>query len=274
MEDATIARLLTPEVEWILNELQDDSTTSQRRRDIGQRLAELGDPREGTGLAGDGLPDILWRAIPAGSVEIEGHGRFQVAEFHIDAYPITFLQFRAFLDAEDGFSNSKWWTDLQYKDTDPAWRDPLTNHPLTHVSWYDATAFCRWLSAKRKREIRLPDEHEWQWAAQNARTGYNFPWGPDWKEGFANTDESGIRRTTAVGMFPRGDSAQGVSDLAGNIWEWCRNEYQTPQKIGPVARSLACCAGALGAAVETSRARPAAAASILATATTMSAFGW
>ncbi len=231
-DDPAVARFLTPEVDWILAELKSEATTHQRRRDIGQRLAEVGDPRPGFRVI-DGVPEILWRPIPGGEVEIEEHGRFAVAPLHMAAFPVTFGQFRTFLDAKDGFQNNRWWKELKREEPAGEWRDPLVNHPLTHVSWYDATAFCRWLSARFRFEVRLPDEQEWQWAAQSAQKGFVYPWGPEWREGFANTAESGIHRTTAVGMYPRGDSRQGVSDLAGNVWEWCRNEHDNPRQIGP-----------------------------------------
>ena len=94
-------------------------------------------------------------------------------------------------------------------------------------------AFCRWLSTELGCEVRLPDEWEWQWAAQSAQAEFAYPWGPEWRDGVANTSEAGIGRTTAVGMYPGGRSLQGVYDLAGNVWEWCRNEYDDPRKTEP-----------------------------------------
>ena len=231
-DDPAVARPSEPEVDRLLAELQLEATTHTRRKEIGQRLAEIGDPRRGVGVI-DGVPDILWRPIPGGEVEIEGHGSFVVEPFHMAAFPVTSGQFRAFLEAKDGYDNQGWWEGLERKARDKAWQSPLANHPLTDVSWYDAAAFCRWLTARLRYEVRLPDEQEWQCAAQSAQPGFAYPWGPNWREGLANTRESGINRTTAVGMYPRGDSLQKVSDLAGNVWEWCRNEYGKPKRTQP-----------------------------------------
>ncbi len=226
------AESLTPEVVQIVEELQLETTTNRRRWEIGLRLAEIGDPRPGVG-AKNGKPDILWRPIPGGVVEIEGHGPFAVQPFHMAAFPVTIAQFRAFLEDKSGYDDKRWWQDLKCEGKENAWQGPLANHPVTNVSWYDATAFCRWFSARLGFEVRLPDEWEWQWAAQSAQTDFRNPWGPDWKEGFANTSESKIHRAIAVGMYPRGDSRQEVSDLAGNVWDWCRNEYGHPRTTAP-----------------------------------------
>ena len=202
-QDEHIANFLKPEVDRLLAELAHGGADHTRREDIGRRLAEIGDPRPGVGVK-DGVPDIFWCPIPAGEVEIEGHGHFKVAPFHMAAYPVTYAQYQTFLDARDGYTSATWWDERQHKSKPGSQLRRYASYPADHVSWYDATAFCRWLSARLGFEIRLPDEWEWQWAAQSARADFAYPWGSEWREGIANIWEAGISRTTAVGMYPEG----------------------------------------------------------------------
>jgi formylglycine-generating enzyme required for sulfatase activity len=83
-------------------------------------------------------------------------------------------------------------------------------------------------------EVRLPTESEWQQAATGGHMDRAYPWGSDWGEGCANTCEGRLRRTTVVGLYPRGASAQGALDLAGNVWEWCLNRYDKPDQVSLV----------------------------------------
>ena len=104
---------------------------------------------------------------------------------------------------------------------------------MVGVSWYEAVAYCSWLTAETgdaKRPYRLPTEAEWERAAAARRqaTGDSrrYPWGDQWDKQRCNNKELGLGQTTPVGQFsPAGDSPEGVSDLAGNVWEWCSTRY-------------------------------------------------
>ena len=96
-------------------------------------------------------------------------------------------------------------------------------------------AFCDWLSDRLGYAITLPTEAQWEKAARGT-DGWTFPWGSEWREGVANTSEAGIDRTSAVGIFPQGCSPYGVMDLAGNVWEWCLNEYEHPERTQRTGR--------------------------------------
>lgn len=101
-------------------------------------------------------------------------------------------------------------------------------------------AFCAWLSHRLGRDIRLPTEWQWERAARGA-DGRAYPWGSQYLAGSANINEKTdndakthyLDRTSAVGVYPRGVSPEGVMDLSGNVWEGCLNEYRNPERLGP-----------------------------------------
>ncbi|TXI20020.1 MAG: DUF4062 domain-containing protein [Nitrosomonas sp.] len=227
-----LRQFLYPEPLALLDELNTDETPHQRREEIGLRFNQFGDPRRGIGLDEHGLPDIAWIDIPGREVTLETNSRehFAASPFRLARYPVTWAQYRAFIDAEDGYRNEAWWRDLE-KPSEPG---PLlwsfANYPAISVTWYDAVAFCRWLSAKSKLDIRLPIEWEWQWAAVGA-TQQNFPWPGKWNPARANYVGAGIGRTVAAGMYPLSHSSFGVDDMAGNTWEWCLNYYKKTKDI-------------------------------------------
>jgi len=197
---------------------------------IGQKLAEFGDARIGVGVK-DGVPDIKWIDIPGGQVRLEDFNHFfKVKPFRMAKYPVTNEQFEAFLNAEDGYRNKEWWKDIeQSKEAGkPSWRE--ANCPRETVSWYEAVAFCRWPSAKTETNIRLPAEWEWQQAAIGGDPQREYPWEGEWDGSRSNSTESRRNRTTSVGMYPQGTTEQGVHDMAGNVREWCLNEYDNPDR--------------------------------------------
>lgn len=237
--------------------LEEQTTTHETRASIGDRLALLGDDRTGVGWR-DHIPDLVWCDVPAGLVciqqrqaegdrvsdtreenwlsrpeprdlpehgaELEVQGGVQVTK-----YPITWTQFRRFVEADDGLRHPRWWPDdhliLSGLPSQPRVMD---NRPASGVSWFMAVAFTRWVSERLGYPVRLPTEWEWQQAATGGDTDRTYTWGRTWDAARTNTWESGLRRTTAVGMYPQATSPVGAMDMAGNAWEWCLNQYRDP----------------------------------------------
>jgi formylglycine-generating enzyme required for sulfatase activity len=226
--DPLVQEFIRPEFERLIEEINTPQTTHFRRAAIGDRLAVIGDTRPGVGLREDGLPDIVWCEIPDGEIMLEGTlGTQKITRLAIAKYPVTYLQYRSFIHSEDGYKDPRWWGGLARYAEEPGRQNrPTDNHPAENVSWYDAIAFCRWLTEKMGYPIRLPTEWEWQAAAAYNDTSL-FPWGSTWNTSACVTRESGISRTTAVGMYPQGASKSGVMDMSGNVSEWCLNEFMT-----------------------------------------------
>jgi formylglycine-generating enzyme required for sulfatase activity len=135
-------------------------------------------------------------------------------------------------------------TNAQYEQFDPAHqarRAPWANdkHPVVYVNSHDAEKFCQWLSAREGKKYRLPTEAEWEYAARGS-DGRIFPWGDrldaghyanfaDKRTAFAWSDQTiddGFAETAPVGSFPRGASAFGLEDMAGNVFEWCVDFFE------------------------------------------------
>ncbi len=185
------------------------------------------------------MPQLEWCEIPEGDILMRINGRdvyYHVDSFYISKYPITNDQFQTFIDAEDGYSNDQWWNFLpEAAEWHKSHPEPLPvefrwgNHPRQNVCWYEAVAFCRWLSRKLKRRILLPTEMQWQRAAQGDDNRL-YPWGATFKKGYCNTRESQLRTTTSVDRYPENESPFGVRDMIGNVWEWCLNTEFKPGK--------------------------------------------
>jgi formylglycine-generating enzyme len=202
----------------------------------------------GDGYAGDG-------ETPVHQVELSA--------YLIDAKSVTNAQFAAFVkatgyvtDAErDGLSavfhlaveagaadvlgpvaGTPWWRAVRGAD----WRHPggprssttdLQNHPVVHVSWRDAQAYCRWAGK------RLPTEAEWERAARGGLDRARYPWGDElhpkgrwrcniWQGRFpeVNTLEDGHLTTAPVTAYQ--PNAFGLHNTVGNVWEWCQDTFR------------------------------------------------
>ena len=239
---------IAPESGRLFEEIQLPTTTHYRRVLIGERLNEIQDTRAGIGVLEDGTPDFLWCDVPSGTItliasksEVDAPLTFKVKSFRIAKYQVTFGQFQTFIEADDGYHNPEWWHGIGTHRSVPSQPRPFDNHPVEVVSWYDAIAFCRWSSERLGFRIRLPTEWEWQQAATGGDPENKFTWGKAWNPDMANTRESDLLRTTAVGMYPQSISPVGAMDMIGNVWEWCTNELENPANVAfdsKVKRSL------------------------------------
>lgn len=179
--------------------------------------------------------------------------------YRIGKYPIAVAQFARFVDGK-GYETERYWTLEGWAQrreegwTKPRyWNDPiwnLPNHPVVGVSWYEAVAYCAWLTATNTgRRFRLPDEAMWEKAARGEK-GLRWPWGNTWDATRLNAEQT-IGRTSAVGIFPAGQSPYGVFDCAGNVLEWCSGPgvsetpypfqqrlYEEDLKLTPTFRAL------------------------------------
>lgn len=118
------------------------------------------------------------------------------------------------------------------------WNDSRFNNssqPVVGISWFEARAYCNWLSAQTGKVFRLLSEIEFE-AAARGKEGYLYPYGNKFDAKRCNTFESHIRRSTPVGIFDNATSA-GVKDMVGNVYTWTlstydQNKYPYPYKLG------------------------------------------
>ena len=169
--------------------------------------------------------DIIRREVPQHDVTLD--------EYAIARYPITNAEFGRFIQ-DGGYTESDYWTDTGWRrKVEKGWTQPrywdddqwnTGSQPVVGVSWYEAAAYCRWLSEKSGKSYRLPTEAEWEKAARGT-DGRRYPWGDEWDPARCNNKQSGPGKTTPVGEYPKGASPYGVEELVGQVWEWCTTKY-------------------------------------------------
>jgi formylglycine-generating enzyme required for sulfatase activity/cold shock CspA family protein/cellulose biosynthesis protein BcsQ len=219
--------------------------SAYERAETGNTLAELGDPRfrqEAWHLPYEPLLGFV--EIPEGPFLVasdkaqdemayddeQPQHELSLPQYYVARYPVTVGQFQAFV--EDG----------GHQLSDRSGLRGVSNHPVAYVTWYDALAYCTWLTKKLQAwegtpdplasllrdegwVITLPSEAEWEKAARGI-DGRRYPWGNDPDPNRANYGDTGVGATSAVGCFPGGISPYSVEDLSGNVWEWTRSLYR------------------------------------------------
>ncbi|MDH4228727.1 MAG: formylglycine-generating enzyme family protein [Nitrospirota bacterium] len=132
-----------------------------------------------------------------------------LARFFMDQDEVTNARYAAFVKATNHQAPPHW----NGQSTPP---QGLEQHPVTHVTWYDARDFCAWDGHKE-----LPTEAQWEKAARGT-SGLVYPWGNSFDPEAANVARN---NTAPVGSFLRGNSPYGVRDMIGNVWEWTADWY-------------------------------------------------
>lgn len=156
--------------------------------------------------------------------------------YFISKYPVTVDEYRAFVIAGGYLSNEYWtkagwrWRETVGKSKPDFWENGVFTEynrlPVVGVSWYEAWAYCRWLSAETGKVYRLPTEAEWEKAARGKGSRL-YPWGDEFDQTRCNTRENNLGRAELVGRHsPDGDSPYGCSDMVGNISEWTLSQFK------------------------------------------------
>ena len=179
-------------------------------------------------------PFLMGSDDPAAPTAEQPQHPVDLPDFRIGKYPVTVREYAAFVKATRAVEWVSSAREAGWFNLEPP-KDKL-DHPVTGVSWFDALAYCRWLSLPEQtgRCYTLPSEAEWEKAASRTGSGERgagneagkrrYPWGPEWIEGRCNAASSG---TTAVAAHPTGTSAYGVEDLLGNVQEWTATLWGT-----------------------------------------------
>ncbi|MGR3176319.1 MAG: formylglycine-generating enzyme family protein [Candidatus Scalindua sp.] len=190
---------------------------------------------EGPFLMGSTEEDInklleLDRNVEASRFDVEVSQReVYMSAYLIDKYPVTNTEYRKFIES-GGYKQRDFWSDAGWdyvqqskpldSDVVNSAPDSEDDCPVVNVSWYEAEAFARYAGK------RLPTEAEWEKAARGT-DGRIYPWGNEYDKTRLNCAESKIEKPTPVTKFQEGISGYGCFDMAGNVWEWTADWFDS-----------------------------------------------
>ncbi len=262
---------------WLVQVITKPRLPATERALAGRHLAQLGDPR----------PEVI--NVDAMQLCFVPPGEFIMGEdedehpqncldygYWLGRFPVTHAQYMAFVD-DNGYQQAHWWAEAQaagrWQDGHYTWPAPrqqpydygarfqLSNLPVIGVSWYEAMAFTKWLTARwhqqgilpPKWQVTLPSEAEWEKAARggvqiptqplvesifhlpgspmdrvqlvkNPAPKRSYPWlQADLTPELANYDGSEINQTSSVGCFSAAVSLYGCEEMIGNVFDWTRS---------------------------------------------------
>jgi iron(II)-dependent oxidoreductase len=145
--------------------------------------------------------------------------KITLPEYRIGKFPVTNREYAEFIQqCNRTIPPEAGWNGL----TPP---HEKLDHPVVGVSWYDALAYCQWLTEKTERVYTLPSEAEWEKAARGNEEARPYPWG-EWQEKRCNHNSED---TTPIDAFPQ-QSDYGCYDMVGNVREWTSTLWGTRQR--------------------------------------------
>lgn len=180
----------------------------------------------------EGMIRVPLSAYTMGSTTIGGASvpehNITVSTFFVDVYEVTNSQYKAFCDA----TSREYPMDVDFPPmwgyfTNPSW----ANYPVVNVSWEDAHDYAEW------RGKRLPTEAEWELAAKGSVDNRLYPWGDIWNSNYGNTSGSPYSYTSPVDSCSGGISPTGCHNMAGNVMEWCEDDWHTDYTGAPYTGS-------------------------------------
>ncbi len=138
-------------------------------------------------------PDMPGYWIPIGS------------KFEIGRYPVTVFEYGKYLESSGADAPKEWEEQSKHP-----------GRPVVYATWHDAKAYCK------EMQCDLPTDEQWEFAARGDE-GRKYPWGPQEPDEHRANFRGVVGSVTPVGLFPDGETPEGVADMAGNVLEWIRD---------------------------------------------------